>query len=347
MNQTTTFKYSFANDYSELAHPDVLAAMSAVATKQFEGYGLDEFCDHARGLIFEKVKSKTADVHFVSGGTQANLIMVAAALLPHEAVVAAGSGHVSMHETGAIEATGHKVCTLPGKAGKICPEGIQEILDAHTDEHMVKPRLVYISQSSELGTVYTKAELIALAGFCHSHGLYLYIDGARLGAALNSPACDLAYQDLASLADAFYIGGTKNGAVFGEALVICREELKKDFRFHLKQRGALLAKGAAIGIQFSALLSNGLYDRLAQQANASGDKLAKGIKALGFELFCEAQTNQVFAILPADTVLQLHQLYDFLDWQPMGEQTVVRLVTSWATPESAVQQLLEDLARLS
>ena len=219
---------------------------------------------------------------------------------------------------------------------------------AHSDEHMVSPRIVYVSQSTENGTVYKKAELTAISRICRKHGLYLYLDGARLGAALCSPECDLTYSDIASLTDAFYIGGTKNGALFGEAVVICADALKKDFRYHLKQRGALLAKGAAIGVQFEALFSDGLYDELARHANGVAFKLADGIRAAGHGFLYQAETNQIFPIFPSEVAKKLHRIYDFYDWAEIPDgMTAVRMVTSWATPEGIADEFLADLAALS
>ena len=339
-------KYSFKNDYSELAHPEVLAAMAAAGKTQFEGYGLDDSSLKASELVRELVKCPSADVHFASGGTQTNLIVLSSALRPHEAVIAPNSGHIFVHEAGAIEATGHKICTINSIDGKINPDGIEAVVNEHTDEHMVKPRIVFISQSTECGTVYTKAELSAISVCCRRNGLYLYLDGARLGAAMNSPSCDLTYGDVASLVDAFYIGGTKNGALFGEAIVICNDELKQDFRFHLKQKGAMLAKGAAIGVQFEALLRNGLYDELASHAGAMALKLADGIRKLGYGFLHPTETNLIIPTFPSAIAEKLHSLYGFYDWQTLGENTSVRIVTSWATPESIVDEFLTDLAGL-
>ncbi|MCL2632692.1 MAG: aminotransferase class I/II-fold pyridoxal phosphate-dependent enzyme [Coriobacteriia bacterium] len=340
-------KYRFYNDYSELAHPDVLAALAALGTTQFDGYGLDEFSDRARDAIRAKIELPEADVHFISGGTHTNLILIAAALRPFEAVISSNMGHINTHETGAIEATGHKVCTAAHTDGKIDVPGIAAQVNYHTDEHMVKPRLVYISQSTELGTVYNKAELQAISDYCRANDLFLYADGARLGAALNSPACDMSYNEFAQLVDAFYIGGTKNGALFGEALVITNDQLKPFFRFHLKQRAALLAKGAALGVQFEALLAGTLYDDLALHANRLGLKLAAGITALGYELLTPPETNQVFPIFPVELANRLHSMYGFHDWENHGDKTSIRLVASWATPEAMVDLFLADLAELS
>jgi threonine aldolase len=208
---------------------------------------------------------------------------------------------------------------------------------------MVKPRLVYISLSSECGTVYKKEELSAVSKYCRDNSLYLYIDGARLGAALNSSACDLSYSDVAELADAFFIGGTKNGALFGEAIVICNDSLKKDFRFLLKQRGALLAKGAAIGMQFKVFFEDGLYDELALHANTMARKLASGIETLGFDFLYPVETNLIIPVLPTEITEKLHMNYGFYDWKEFGDKVAVRLLTSWATQEETVEGFLADL----
>jgi len=336
-------KYSFKNDYSELAHPQILAVLSVAGNKQFEGYGLDAYSLRASELIKTKIGKSFADVHFVSGGTQANLIVISSILRAHEAVIACETGHIFVNEAGAIEATGHKICTAKGSNGKLDVSGIKAMVETHTREHMVKPRLVFISQSTEIGSVYTKAELVVISDYCKNNGLYLYLDGARLGAGLNSHACDLSYADVAELVDVFYIGGTKNGALFGEAIVICNDDLKQDFRYHLKQKGALLAKGASVGVQFETLFENNLYDELAKHAYDMAMELANGIKEQGYEFLCDVETNQIFPIFPAELTEKLRGLYDFHDWQQTG---AIRLVTSWATPKSIVDEFLEDLKKL-
>ena len=339
-------KYDFSSDYCELAHPLVLEALSAVGNTQFEGYGLDEFSAQAADMVREKISAPSADVHFIGGGTHANQVVISSALRPHEAVIAPQTGHIYVHEAGAIEATGHKICIVEGENGKLRPFEIEAVVMDHCDEHMVKPRLVYVSQSTERGTVYTKAELSAISECCGANGLYLFLDGARLCPAINSHACDLSYGDVAELTDAFYLGGTKNGAMLGEAIVITCDEIKADFRFHLKQRGAMLAKGAAIGIQFGALLKDGLQDKLAIHAISMAMKLADGVSGAGYGMLCPAETNMVFPVFPAKTAEKLHGLYGFHDWSKNGDMTAVRLVTSWATPESAVDGFLEDLRAL-
>ena len=339
-------KYSFKNDYSELAHPRVLSALSAIGNKQFDGYGLDEFSAKAAASIRAKISKPSADVHFLAGGTHANLVVMSSILRPHEAVIAPESGHIFVHEAGAIEATGHKICTRTGHNGKLYVKDIESVVEEHSDEHMVKPRLVYISLSTESGTVYTKKELRDISVYCRRNGLYLYLDGARLGPAINSTACDLSYGDVAELTDAFYLGGTKNGALYGEAIIICNDDIKPDFRFHLKQRGALLAKGAVIGLQFEALLETGLYDELALNANKTAADLASGIKKLGYDFLYPVETNIIIPVFPAEIAASLHRLYDFHDWKVLGDSIAVRLVTSWATPSSIIQEFISDLSSM-
>ena len=339
-------KYSFKNDYSEMAHPLVLDALSAVGMAQFEGYGLCVHCEEAAELILDKLVAPCADVHFVSGGTLSNLTLISSVLRPHEAVIAAETGHIFVHETGAIEATGHKVCTRTGYDGKLAVSDIESVVAEHSDEHMVKPRLVYISHSTEGGTVYTKSELAAISKTCRANGLYLYVDGARFGAAMNSESCDFGYSDISQLVDAVFIGGTKTGALFGEAVVIFNDELKRDFRFLMKQRGALLAKSAAMGVQFKTLFSDGLYDRLARHSIDMAAYMADGIKSLGYDFLFPHQTNFIVPLLPSAISNMLGELYDFHEWTRVGDKVAARLVTSWATQQEVIDEFLADLKKI-
>lgn len=337
--------YSFRNDYSEGAHPQVLQALTDTNAVQTVGYGMDPYCQAAADTIRRLCAAPDADVHFLVGGTQVNLVTVDAFLQSYEAVIAAQTGHVSTHETGAIEATGHKVCTVESPDGKLTPALVESVLAQHNGtEHMVLPRLVYISDTTEIGTIYTKAELTALRQCCDVHGLVLYLDGARLGSALTAPGNDLTLPDLAALTDAFTIGGTKNGALFGEALVLTRP--LPHYRWHMKQRGAVLAKGRLLGIQFQALLEDGLYFDLARHANQLALRLRDGIAALGYPFPVDSPSNQQFPVLPNATVQKLQELgYEFeIDHMVDADHTCIRLVTSWATPESAMESFLRDLA---
>lgn len=337
--------YSFTNDYSEGAHPRILEAMMNANLTQNVGYGLDAHSLAAAGTIRRLADAPDAAVHFVVGGTQTNLLLIASALRPYQAVIAAATGHVNVHEAGAIEGTGHKVLALPTPDGKLTPEIIAPCLTEHCDEHMVQPKLVYISDSTELGTVYTKAELEALHHFCRLHGLMLYLDGARLGSALTSAPNDLTLKDLAALTDAFYIGGTKNGALLGEALVIQKDSLKEDFRFMMKNRGAMLAKGFLAGIQFEELFRDGLFFDLAAHANEMAAILRDGIRKAGYSFVSDSHTNLLFPILPDELVDKLGKDFTFERSQkPDDSHTVIRLVTSWATPEKAVRDFLSALA---
>lgn len=335
---------SFKNDYSEGAHPKLLSALAQSNMEQAEGYGEDRFTSEAVDLIRQHVGRSESDIHLFSGGTQTNLTAISAFLRPHEAVISANTGHVLVHETGAIEATGHKIISMEAGDGKLTPALVQQALDAHTDEHMVKPRLVYISNPTEIGSIYSKAELTALSGLCRDKDLFLYMDGARLGSALCSEENDLTLADLGSLTDAFYIGGTKNGALMGEALVITRECLKTDFRFHIKQKGGLLAKGRLLGIQFRELFTDNLYFELARHANAMAALLAQAFREAGYPFLTHSPSNQIFPILPLPLIERLQENYGFYVWAKTDEtHAAIRLVTSWATREEAVHALIADL----
>ena len=335
--------YSFRNDYSEGAHPRVLQALADTNLDQTVGYGLDPRCVSAADTIRRLCAAPEAAVHFLVGGTQTNLLVIAALLRPYEAVIAAHTGHVNVHETGAIEATGHKVCTALSPDGKLTPALVESIVRAHSSEHMVLPRLVYISNTTEMGTVYTRTELADLRACCDRSGLLLYLDGARLGSALVSPASDLKLADLAALTHAFTIGGTKNGALFGEALVLSAPD--PHFRWQMKQRGAMLAKGRLLGLQFQALLEDELYFDLARHANTLAFRLRDGMAALGFPFPVPSPSNQQFPVLPNETVDRLRAMgYEFETERVWDEDhTMVRFVTSWATPETAVDAFLADL----
>ena len=337
--------YRFFDDYSEGAHPRILALLGESNLRQDAGYGHDTLTARAVALLRDAIGDADAAVHLLSGGTQANLVALAAMLRPFESVVAAESAHIAVHETGAIEATGHKVHALPSTDGKLAAAQVRALVAQHRDEHMVRPRVVFVSQPTELGTLYTARELEDLAAACRELGLHLYLDGARLPAALASAACDLPLPQLAALVDVFYLGGTKNGALLGEALVIANPALQADFRFHLKQRGALLAKGRVLGAQFAALLEDGLYLQLARHANAMAARLAAGLQAAGIGFLGEPVTNQVFPILPDATIERLRGRFGFHVWSRVDAQrSAIRLVTSWATPESAVDAFLEAFA---
>ena len=340
--------YSFRNDYSEGVHPKILQTLTETNLVQTCGYGMDDYCKEAADQIRQLCEAPDAAVHFMVGGTQTNLIVINSFLEDYECVIAAHTGHVNVHETGAIEATGHKVCTAFSPDGKVTPAMVESVVAANTSEHMVLPRLVYISDTTEIGTIYTKAELQALRACCDKHGLFLFLDGARLASALTAEGSDLTLADLAALTDVFTIGGTKNGLFFGEAVVLSNEKPKEHFRWYMKQRGAMLAKGRLLGIQFKGLMSDNLYFEIGRHANAAAVRLRDGMMELGYEFPAPSPSNQQFPVLPNDVMDKLIALgYVFEEDHVVDEtHTCVRFVTSWATPMEEVEQFLKDLAAL-
>ncbi|MEF9961766.1 MAG: low specificity L-threonine aldolase [Erysipelotrichaceae bacterium] len=339
--------YSFKNDYSEGACPQIMEALNQTNMKQSDGYGLDEDCEAARDIIKRVISREDVDVHFFVGGTQANQTIIASILRPYEAVIACASGHINVHETGAIEATGHKVLVAPAHNGKLLPEDVEAIVKQHNDEHMVKPAMIYISNATEIGTIYTLKELVALRSVCNQYDLSFFMDGARLGAALTASDNDLSLSQIAQIVDVFYIGGTKNGALFGEACVIVKEQLKKEFRYNIKQRGGMLAKGRLLGLQFYTLLKDDTFFDCAKHANACAQKMQAGLKKLGVSFFVETTTNQIFPILKIETIRELVKKYQFQDWEKMdATHYAMRFVTSWATPMSVVDEFLLDCEKI-
>jgi threonine aldolase len=340
--------YSFKNDYSEGAHPRLLNALMESNFEQAEVYGEDSYTLKVAAILKKKIGREDIDIHLLPGGTQTNLTAISAFLRPHEAAIAANTGHIFVHETGAIEATGHKVIAMPVCDGKLKVEDIERALAEHTDEHMVKPKLVYISNPTEIGTIYTKQDLEQLNRCCQENQLYLYIDGARLGSALCAEENDLSLSDLGRLADAFYIGGTKNGALLGEALVICKAELKNEFRFYMKQKGAMLAKGKLLGVQFWELFRDDLYFDLARHANKMAKILRDGLISTGYAFLTNSPTNQIFPILPNRLITKLQEKYAFYIWSKNDdESSAIRLVTSWATDETEVRKFVDDLKKVT
>jgi len=343
--------YSFLNDYSEGAHERILEAMARVNREQAAPYGLDTHCERARALILAALERPESRVHFFTGGTQANLILLAAALRPHQGVIAAETGHINTHETGAIEATGHKVIALKGAAGKLDAASITACLAAHeadaNAEHCVQPAMVYISNPTELGTIYTKAELVALYAACRAHGTGLYLDGARLGQALVAAGNDMSLADIAANTSAFTIGGTKMGALLGEALVVNEPALNADFRYMIKQRGAMLAKGRLLGIQFAELFKNDLYMEGSRHAIRLAMKIKEGFIEAGYEPYVDCPTNQQYFIVPnrVEEALARNFVFDH-ECRLDDEHWVIRFCTSWATKEENVDFLLAQLASL-
>lgn len=335
----------FLNDYSEGAHPRILEAMAEGNLRQQRGYGLDDISLRAHERIRALIDRPDADVHLLTGGTSANLVALSAFLRPHEAVICADCGHINTHETGALEGAGHKILTAPSQNGKLTAQAVRRIAAAHTDEHMVRPRAVFISNASELGTVYSLEELRGLRAACDACGLYLYMDGARLGAALASEGCDVRFSDLPGLCDAFYIGGTKNGALIGEAMVLVNPALKADFRYLIKNRGGMLAKGFVAGYQFDVLMQDGLYLRLARHANGMAQVIRAAFSKRNVPFFVETATNQLFPILTAPQIAYLERDFGFQVWELLSDgRTAIRIVTSWATPEENARALAEAIA---
>ena len=341
----------FHNDYSEGCHEKVLEKLIATNLEQTPGYGEDIYCAKAAELI-RKQCGEEVYVQFLVGGTQANMTVIAAALRHHQGAICADSGHIHVHETGAVEATGHKCIALPSREGKISAKQVEDyVLNHRADpsfEHMAQPKLVYISNPTEWGTLYTLNELKAMSAVCHKLGLYLFVDGARLGYGLMASGNDVSMADLARLCDIFYIGGTKVGALFGEAVVISNPEIAQDFRYHIKQRGGMLAKGRLLGVQFCALMENDLYFEISAHADRLADKLRACFSELGYPFFMENTTNQLFPILPRAVREKLAEKYTFIEMDPVDEdRRVCRFCTSWATREENVDALCADLKRIT
>ena len=342
----------FNNDYSEGCHEAVLEKLTQTNMEQSFGYGEDEYCLEAARKIRKLCGREDVAVHFLVGGTQTNLTVIAAGLRPHQGVLAADSGHISTHETGAIEATGHKVLVLPSIDGKITAAQIEKaVLDHRNDsafEHIPQPKMVYISNPTEWGTLYSLAELEDISAVCRRLGLYLFLDGARLGYGLTARENDLSMADLARLCDVFYIGGTKCGALFGEAVVITNPALGEDFRFLMKQRGGLLAKGRLLGVQFSALFTDDLYFAICARANRLADQLRDTLVALGYPMYIPGCTNQVFPVLPDALLERIGETYTYSEMLRVDDgHRAVRFCTSWATKQENVDALCADLKRFS
>lgn len=339
--------YSFQNDYAEGAHPTILQKLFATNEIQQDGYGEDEYSLQAKSIIKQKINRPDAEVYFVPGGTQANMLVIGSLLRPHEAVISAETGHILGHEAGAIESVGHKVIAAPTPDGKLTASLVKRVLkDYQMRPHVVKPRLVYISNSTEIGSLYGKSELAALYRFCRENKLLLFMDGARLGAALTAKNNPLSLGDCAKFTDVFYIGGTKNGALLGEAIVFNRPDLMPEFDYNIKQKGALLAKGRLLGIQFLTLFEGDLFFELATHAHQMAEKLAAGITDLGFGFLMPPESNQLFPVLPNTVIKSLEKDFKFHRWQEVNEtETAIRLVTSWTTQPHAIDDFLDSLKK--
>ena len=343
--------YRFQCDYTEGAHPAIMQRMIETNMEQTNGYGLDPYCDSARQKIKDLCDCQDADVHFLVGGTQTNATIIAAGLRPYQGVLSAVTGHINVHETGAIESYGHKVLPLPSEDGKITAAQISEAWETHIHdgsfEHMVQPGMVYISYPTEYGTLYTKEELQKIHDVCRKYDMPLFIDGARLGYGLQSPACDVTLPELANLCDVFYIGGTKCGALFGEAVVILKESLKKDFRYMIKQRGGMFAKGRLLGIQFDTLFTDGLYEAICGEAVKKAMTLREAFLAKGISMYGSSMTNQQFPILTDAQKEALAKDFAFEYWGEAEEgKSIVRFCTSWATTDEQIKALTDAIATL-
>ena len=341
----------FQCDYNEGAHPRILQRLMETNMEQTVGYGEDAYSAHARELIKEACQTPDADVHFLVGGTQTNTTVIAHALLGYQGVLAADTGHINVHETGAIENTGHKVLALPAVNGKLTAAQVKEAIEAHrTDsnfEHMVQPGMVYISYPTELGTLYSHQELKDLYDVCRACQVPLFIDGARLGYGLCSPECDLTLPELAHLCDVFYIGGTKVGALFGEAVVIMNDLLKRNFRYSIKQHGGMLAKGRLLGLQFETLFTDHLYMDIATNAIQQAMRIKKALIEKGIPFFMESNTNQQFPIFTDEALEKLSKEFCFSFWEKIDKtHTAVRICTSWATTREHVDVFLAAIADL-
>lgn len=339
---------SFQSDYEEGCIPEILTALTSTNLEQTTGYGVDYHCQNATKLIRKACKAPKANVHLLVGGTQANLTVIDAALRPYQGTICADTGHINGHETGAVEATGHKCIALPSIDGKItAAQAEKAILDqknSSSAEHLVQPGLIYISYPTECGTLYTKKELMDMYAVAKKYHVYLFIDGARLGYGLCSKACDLTLADIAKYSDVFYIGGTKVGALFGEAVVITNNELKPDFRYMMKQKGAMLAKGRLLGIQFEELFKNNKYLEVSQNAIDCAEALQKALEEKGYEFAYTPETNQLFPILTNKKIKSLQKHFNVGPYSEVDStHSVVRFVTSWATPMENVQELIKHL----
>ena len=341
----------FTSDYTEGCHERILRRMIETNLEQTPGYGTDYHCMNAARYIKAECGREDLDVHFLVGGTQTNMTLIAAALRPHQGAVCAESGHIHVHETGAVEATGHKCLTLPSPDGKITAAQVANLVHLHrTDEsmeHTVQPGIVYISNPTEYGTIYSKPELEELSAVCRENGLYLFLDGARLGYGLRCKENDVTLADLARLCDAFYIGGTKVGALFGEALVLTHPALKQDFRYLIKQHGGMLAKGRLLGIQFETLFEDGLYWQISDHALRMAETLRTALQDAGLPMQVNSPTNQLFPIVPDTLLAKIREKYAVTYMNRVDEtHSCIRLCTSWATREEDVQVFCDDLKNM-
>ncbi|HKM28985.1 MAG TPA: beta-eliminating lyase-related protein [Anaerovoracaceae bacterium] len=339
----------FRSDYSQGAHPAVMDALMKTNLEHHDGYAEDVHSEHARQMIKDLIGVQDCDVHMMVGGTPTNIVTIASALRPYEAVVAPRTGHIYKHECGGVEASGHKIIPMDPVDGKLTPELIEKAWTEYEDDHTVIPKMAYISDSTETGNCYTKAELVALRKCCDEHDMFLYLDGARLGTALTCAKNDLTIKDIAKLTDAFYIGGTKNGMLMGEAVIILNKEMGNHYRWMIKQNCSMLAKGRLIGVQFEAILEGGensLYFALAKETNRLADMLRDGIAAAGYEFNGTSYTNEIFPIFTNEMVKKLEKDFFFYDWEEYdADHRVIRLVTGWGSTEDDVNAFLKAIAK--
>ncbi len=341
----------FQCDYTEGAHPNIMKRLLETNMEQTIGYGEDAYCAQAAGKIRALCEDESLAVHFLVGGTQSNLTVITAALRPHQGVLCAAPGHINVHETGAIEACGHKVLGLPDVDGKITAQQILDACEAHRTndsfEHMVQPGMVYISNPTELGTIYSAEELGAIYAACQACGIYLFVDGARLGYGLAAKDNDLTLPLLAKYTDVFYIGGTKVGALFGEAVVISNENLKKDFRYVMKQRGGMLAKGRLLGLQFDTLFTNNLYFEISEKAVQQAEQIREAFDRKGYSYVAPNHTNQIFVVMPDADLAKIRERFSYsYDSKVDENHSCVRFCTSWATQDAHVKALIESLEEM-
>lgn len=344
----TAEKLSFTSDYMEGAHETILSRLREINYEKMQGYGTDPLSERARDKIRLACGCQDAEVYFLVGGTQTNATVIDALLRSYEGVIAAVSGHISTHEAGAVEFGGHKILTLPEKAGKLAAEDIQALLAAYENDvnrdHLVRPGMVYISQPTESGTLYSLAELRKISAVCREHQLPLYLDGARLAYGLACPENDVTLKNLAELCDVFYIGGTKCGALFGEAAVIPKKKLMPHFFTIMKQHGALLAKGWLLGLQFDALFTDGLYLRIGKPAIAAAERIRRALADYGYRIYCDTPANQVFVVLENTQMDAIAEAVDFSFWETYDStHTVIRFAASWAVRETDTEKLIEVL----
>lgn len=340
-------KINLRNDYCSIAHPLILEAFIEYNKNTYLGYGMDEETNNAIEIIKSKINYKDADVFFLPGGTITNKVLISHILKPYEAVISCESGHINVHETGTIEQSGHKILVAPSYEGKIISEDIYKICNTHTDEHMVKPKIVYISNPTELGTIYTKEELNKISLACKDLGLYLYVDGARLATALTSKKNDMNLEEFSKLVDSFYIGGTKNGLIQGEALVVMNKELSKDIRYSIKHFGGMYSKGFVNGIQFKTLFEKDLFNTIGKTQNYLAEELYAKLKQINVKFLFEQETNQIFPIFKNEIVNKLKDKIEFEIWEKRIDETVIRFVTHYNLTKEDINRTIEIIKEVS